>query len=54
MICLCHLRDMACSVAGITSDANVLTRQLRLLAQRYMKLTSLCISCYAILYYFIL
>jgi len=28
--------DMACSVAGITSDANVLTRQLRLLAQRYL------------------
>eukprot|EP00795_Rhopilema_esculentum_P006274 gene6274-11694_t len=28
--------DMACSVAGITSDANVLTRQLRLIAQRYL------------------
>ena len=26
---------MACSVAGITSDANVLTNQLRLMAQRY-------------------
>lgn len=28
-------RDMACSVAGITSDANVLTNELRLIAQRY-------------------
>eukprot|EP00112_Aurelia_sp_Birch-Aquarium-sp1_P023747 Seg72.5 transcript_id=Seg72.5/GoldUCD/mRNA.D3Y31 product="Proteasome subunit alpha type-4" protein_id=Seg72.5/GoldUCD/D3Y31 len=28
--------DMACSVAGITSDANVLTRQLRLIAQKYL------------------
>ncbi|XP_064610031.1 proteasome subunit alpha type-4-like isoform X2 [Liolophura sinensis] len=28
--------DMACSVAGITSDANVLTNELRLIAQRYM------------------
>ena len=28
--------DMACSVAGITSDANVLTRQLRLIAQKYV------------------
>lgn len=28
------LRDMACSVAGITSDANVLTNELRLIAQR--------------------
>jgi len=28
--------DMACSVAGITSDANVLTNQLRLFAQRHM------------------
>lgn len=28
--------DLACSVAGITSDANVLTNQLRLIAQRYM------------------
>lgn len=27
--------DAACSVAGITSDANVLTSQLRLIAQRY-------------------
>lgn len=27
--------DMACSVAGITSDANVLTSQLRLFAQRH-------------------
>jgi len=27
---------MACSVAGITSDANVLTNFLRLAAQRYM------------------
>lgn len=27
--------DMVCSVAGITSDANVLTQQLRVLAQRY-------------------
>ena len=29
------LSDLACSVAGITSDANVLTNQLRLIAQRY-------------------
>jgi len=28
--------DMAMSVAGITSDANVLTNELRLIAQRYM------------------
>ncbi|XP_041365598.1 proteasome subunit alpha type-4-like isoform X2 [Gigantopelta aegis] len=28
--------DMACSVAGITADANVLTNQLRLIAQRYL------------------
>lgn len=28
--------NMACSVAGITSDANVLTNELRLIAQRYM------------------
>jgi len=28
--------DMACSVAGITSDANVLTNQLRLSAQRHL------------------
>ncbi|XP_038622930.1 proteasome subunit alpha type-4 [Tachyglossus aculeatus] len=27
---------MACSVAGITSDANVLTNELRLIAQRYL------------------
>jgi len=27
---------MACSVAGITSDANVLTNQLRLYSQRHM------------------
>lgn len=31
-----HLHDdMACSVAGITSDANVLTKELRLIGQRY-------------------
>uniref|UniRef100_A0A8C7KTL6 Proteasome subunit beta n=1 Tax=Oncorhynchus kisutch TaxID=8019 RepID=A0A8C7KTL6_ONCKI len=30
--------DMACSVAGITSDANVLTNELRLIAQRYHSL----------------
>jgi len=28
--------DMACSVAGITSDANVLTNELRQIAQRYV------------------
>ncbi|GFU29868.1 proteasome subunit alpha type-4 [Nephila pilipes] len=28
--------DMACSVAGITSDANVLTNELRQIAQRYL------------------
>ncbi|CAG2116430.1 unnamed protein product, partial [Medioppia subpectinata] len=28
--------DMACSVAGITSDANVLTNELRQIAQRYI------------------
>lgn len=28
--------DMVCSVAGITSDANVLTNELRLIGQRYM------------------
>lgn len=28
--------DIACSVAGITSDANVLTNELRLIAQRYL------------------
>lgn len=27
--------DMVCSVAGITSDANVLTNELRVIAQRY-------------------
>lgn len=27
---------MVCSVAGITSDANVLTNELRLIAQRYL------------------
>lgn len=32
-----HLNsDMACSVAGITSDANVLTNELQLIAQRYL------------------
>ncbi|XP_057300546.1 proteasome subunit alpha type-4-like [Hydractinia symbiolongicarpus] len=30
--------DTACSVAGITSDANVLTQKLRLTAQRYLLL----------------
>ena len=33
--CACT-RDMACSVAGITSDANVLTNQLRLFSQRHL------------------
>ena len=28
--------NMACSVAGITSDANVLTNELRLIGQRYL------------------
>jgi len=28
--------DMACSVAGITSDANVLTNQLRQFSQRHL------------------
>jgi len=28
--------DIACSVAGITSDANVLTNELQLIAQRYL------------------
>ncbi|XP_067666668.1 proteasome subunit alpha type-4-like [Haliotis asinina] len=28
--------DMACSVAGITADANVLTNELRVISQRYM------------------
>jgi len=36
--------DLACSVAGITSDANVLTNQLRLIAQRYYS------SCYIIFF----
>ncbi len=27
---------MVCSVAGITSDANVLTNELRVIAQRYL------------------
>lgn len=31
---MCCYSNMACSVAGITSDANVLTNQLRLVAQR--------------------
>lgn len=32
-----HLNEnMACSVAGITSDANVLTNELRLIGQRYL------------------
>jgi 20S proteasome subunit alpha 3 len=34
-ICLSLPRNMACSVAGITSDANVLTNELRLIAQRH-------------------
>lgn len=29
-------RDMVCSVAGITSDANVLTNELRAIGQRYL------------------
>lgn len=29
---------MACSVAGITSDANVLINELRLIAQRFVPL----------------
>lgn len=33
-VLLLSLSNMACSVAGITSDANVLTNQLRLIAQR--------------------
>lgn len=37
--------NMACSVAGITSDANVLTNQLRLVAQRYMFRYQECIPC---------
>ena len=34
--CCLYYRDMACSVAGITADANVLTNQLRLIAQRWV------------------
>lgn len=37
--------NMACSVAGITSDANVLTNHLRLVAQRYMLRYQECIPC---------
>lgn len=33
-------RDMACSVAGITSDANVLTNELRLIAQRWVSVST--------------
>ena len=33
--CACD-SDVACSVAGITSDANVLTNQLRLFSQRHL------------------
>lgn len=33
---LLFLSNMVCSVAGITSDANVLTSELRLIAQRYL------------------
>ena len=32
---LCN-SDMVCSLAGITSDANVLINELRLLSQRYL------------------
>ena len=39
-----HFSDLACSVAGITSDANVLTNQLRLIAQRYNKLYHIMFS----------
>lgn len=35
LVSLLPRRDMACSVAGITSDANVLTNELRLIAQRW-------------------
>lgn len=35
-VCARVFRDMACSVAGITSDANVLTNELRLIAQRWV------------------
>lgn len=37
--------DMACSVAGITSDANVLTNELRLMAQRYLLSNGTSIPC---------
>lgn len=33
---LIYFSDMVCSVAGITSDANVLTNELRLIGQRYL------------------
>lgn len=33
-VCDYLFSDLACSVAGITSDANVLTNELRLIAQR--------------------
>ena len=36
MTAFVHNSDMACSVAGITSDANVLTNELRLIAQRHL------------------
>lgn len=36
MINFLLISDMACSVAGITSDANVLINELRLIAQRYL------------------
>lgn len=35
-LCLFFSSDMAVSVAGITSDANVLTNELRLIAQRHL------------------
>ncbi|KAG9510229.1 Proteasome subunit alpha type-4, partial [Fragariocoptes setiger] len=37
--------DMACSVSGITSDANVLTNELRLMAQRYLLINGHSIPC---------
>ena len=36
VVCYVLYSDMACSVAGITSDANVLTNELRLIAQRFV------------------
>jgi 20S proteasome subunit alpha 3 len=36
---------MACSVAGITSDANVLTSELRVIAQRYLLTYGASIPC---------